>query len=77
MISLQNNWICPKDTTETNPIFGRIDQEDLTENLFLAATFNLSKDFEGYILLDITDLKEYRIFKGKTEAQEFIALYWS
>ena len=76
LISLLKNWICPKDTAETNPIFARIDEEDQEIGIYLAATFNLSQDFEGYIILDIVDLKEFRLFKGKTEAQAFILANW-
>lgn len=75
-ISLLRNWICPKDITEVNPIFGRVDEEDATIGRYLVATFNLAQDFEGYLLMEIADLKEYRLFKGKNEAQDFILANW-
>lgn len=72
-ISFLNNYICPLDTAEPIPYFGKIAEEDVESGLYLLASYSLTNDFEGYILLTVEDLQNYRIFKGKEEANAWVA----
>lgn len=72
-ISFLNNYICPLDVADPNPYFGKIVEEDAESGLYLFATYSLTNNFQGYILLAIEDLQSYRIFKGKEEANEWVA----
>lgn len=72
IISFYKHWICPLDETTTDPIFGRVAEEDTDLQLYLVETYNLQKDFEGYILLNLEDLKSYRLFKGREEFYEYL-----
>lgn len=72
-ISFLSNYICPLDTADPNPYFGKIVEEDAESGLYLLESYSLTRDFQGYILLAIEDLQAYRIFKGKEESNDWIA----
>lgn len=75
-ITFLNYWVCPLDTTITDPVIGKISEEDWENGYYLLERYTLAADQEGFMLLDISDMKEYRIFKGKTEAQAYIVANW-
>lgn len=76
-ITFLRYWICPLDETITDPIIGRVDEEDLDNGLYLASVFDVSSyDHEGYVLLTTDDLRSYRVFKGKEEAAAYISAAW-
>lgn len=73
MFTMDRFFIVTADTTSSSPIFGKVDDEDLENGVYLIATYSLPQNYEGHQLFTITDLKDYKIFKGKEEAQEWVA----
>ena len=72
MISLLRCFICPLDTSAADPIFGKIVEEDAETGIFLVANFTITNEFQGYIIMSFREMMNYRIFKGKEEAQAYV-----
>lgn len=68
MFTMDRYFIATADTTHPNPIFGKVDDEDMDAGLYLVAIFSLPQNYEGHQIFTIEDLKDYKIFKGREEA---------
>lgn len=76
IITLYRYFILPIDTSDPNPILGKIGEEDMDSEKYLVTIFNTAQEFQGFQLMTFEDLKSYRIFKGKEEALEYFQANW-
>lgn len=75
-ITLLKYFFLPADTSDPNPIFGRVDEEDQATEKYLCKIFDSAQNFQGFQLMTFTDLQDYRIFKGKEEANDYFLEHW-
>lgn len=75
-ITLLKYFILPVDTTLTDPLLGKIDEEDQSAEKYLVKTYTISNVFQGFELMTFEDLQDYKIFKGREEAIEYLQEHW-
>lgn len=65
-------YIATLDTSNPNPIFGRVDDQDQEKDIFLVAIYTLPKTYQYHRLFTADDLGAFAIFKGKEEAVAWV-----